>query len=103
MIVEVYGVNLPPLISPIATFLIVGFFFLKSKKEINQISKQFKTGIEGGVKQMMGNFYGMMNGYGGFPLFSFLIWLVFLVDLILLGIWLWKKIEKQFMLIGLVF
>jgi len=39
MIVEVYGVNLPPLISPIATFLIVGFFFLKSKKEINQISK----------------------------------------------------------------
>ena len=43
---------------------------------------------------MMGNFYGMMNGYGGFPLFSFFIWLVLLIDLILLGVWLWKKIEK---------
>ena len=39
MVAEVYGANLPPLISPVATFLIVGFFFLKSKKEINQISK----------------------------------------------------------------
>jgi len=50
--------------------------------------------MEGGVKQMMGNFYGMMNGYGGFPLFSFFIWLVLLIDLILLGVWLWKKIQK---------
>ncbi len=37
MIAEVYGANLPPLISPVATFLIVGYFFLKSKKEINRL------------------------------------------------------------------
>lgn len=37
MVAEVYGANLPPFISPVATFLIVGFFFLKSKKEITSV------------------------------------------------------------------
>ncbi len=36
---------------------------------------------------------GMMNA-GGFGLVASLFWIVVLVDLILLGIWLWKKIQK---------
>ena len=36
--------------------------------------------------------YQMMNGYG---VFMFLIWLVILADLILLGVWLWKLINKS--------
>lgn len=43
---------------------------------------------------MMG--YGwnnMMGGWGGFGLLVSLFWIVLFVDLILLGIWLWKKIR----------
>lgn len=44
---------------------------------------------------MMGWNYGNMMGWNeGFSLFSSLIYIVILVDLILLGIWLWKKIQK---------
>lgn len=47
---------------------------------------------------MMG-FGNMMNwGGGGFLWFStigFLFWIVLLIDLILLGIWLWKQIQKR--------
>lgn len=45
---------------------------------------------------MMG--YGnMMNfgGYWGFGILGGLFWLVVLIDLILLGIWLWKQINKK--------
>lgn len=45
---------------------------------------------------MMG--YGwnnMMSGWGGFGLLVSFFWIVLLVDLILLGIWLWKKIKKE--------
>ena len=36
--------------------------------------------------------YQMMNGHS---VFMFLIWLVMLADLILLGVWLWKLINKS--------
>jgi hypothetical protein len=32
--------------------------------------------------------------WGGFGLIGSLLWLVVLVDLILLGVWLWKQINK---------
>lgn len=55
---------------------------------------------EGGVKNMMGNWgwSGSMmdwNGFGGFNLFSFLLFLVIFVDLVLLGFYLWKQIRKK--------
>ncbi len=39
----------------------------------------------------LGNFGTMMGGFG---IFAFLFWIVIFVDLILLGIFLWKKISK---------
>lgn len=39
---------------------------------------------------MMG--YG---GWGGAGFFGVITWLVIVVDLVLLGIWLWKQIEKK--------
>ena len=38
------------------------------------------------------NGWGMMGGAG---LFSGITWLVIIVDLILVGIWLWQKISKK--------
>lgn len=38
--------------------------------------------------------YGGMMGYGAGILGTF-FWLVIMVDLILLGIWLWKQINKK--------
>ena len=53
----------------------------------------------GGVKNMMGNWgWGSMMewaGFGGLNLFSFLIFLVIFVDLVLLGAYLWKQINKK--------
>ncbi len=46
------------------------------------------------MEHMIGydNFGGMMGGFGFLaPIF----WIVILVDLILLGIWLWKQIQKK--------
>ena len=42
---------------------------------------------------MMPYYYGyhMGNGYG---VFMILMWIVVLIDLILLGLWLWKQIKK---------
>lgn len=34
------------------------------------------------------------GGYGNAGLFATLTWLVVLIDLILLGVFLWKKIQK---------
>lgn len=43
----------------------------------------------------MGWNYGMMSGwFGGFNIFGSLVSLIVLIDLVLLGIWLWKKIQK---------
>jgi len=43
---------------------------------------------------MMGGYsgWGMMGGPGSF---GFITWIVVLVDLILVGIWLWKQINKK--------
>ncbi|KKR93081.1 MAG: hypothetical protein UU73_C0001G0262 [Candidatus Daviesbacteria bacterium GW2011_GWA1_41_61] len=40
---------------------------------------------------------GMMGWGGGGALFGLglIFWLVLLIDLILLGIWLWKQIQKK--------
>ena len=35
---------------------------------------------------------GMMSGGAG--IFMSLVWLVFIIDLVLLGIWLWKQVNK---------
>lgn len=46
---------------------------------------------------MMGlNTYNMMGagGWGVFAFLGMLFWIVLLIDLILLGIWIWKKIQK---------
>lgn len=45
---------------------------------------------------MGGNFgYGMMGGAGGWGVFGTLYGIVILVDLVLLGVWLWKQIGKR--------
>lgn len=53
-------------------------------------------GSKGGGSPMMG--FGNMMGWGGFGFFGLIFWLfwvVVLIDLILLGIWFWKKIKKE--------
>jgi len=47
---------------------------------------------------MMGFGYdGMMDwgAWGWFGTIGFIFWLVILIDLILLGFWLWKQIQKK--------
>jgi len=43
--------------------------------------------------------YGSWGGYGmqdsGFGFLTTVFWIVILVDLILLGIWLWKQVSKK--------
>ena len=39
-----------------------------------------------------GNDWGVMGG--GWGAFGIITWLVVVIDLILLGVWLWKKINK---------
>lgn len=39
-----------------------------------------------------GNFDGMSAGFGSI---MFIFWIVILIDLILLGVWLWKQIQKK--------
>lgn len=45
---------------------------------------------------MMGNwgYGGSMMGYGGLGIFVSLFWIVLLIDLVLLGLWLWKQLQK---------
>jgi hypothetical protein len=55
---------------------------------------------EGGGKNMMGNWGwagSMMGwaGFGSFNLFSFLFCIVAFIDLVLLGVYLWKQINKK--------
>lgn len=53
-------------------------------------------GTGGGVNSMMGFGYGMMNGFGwGGNLLSIVVLLIVLADLILLGVFLWRKIQKK--------
>ena len=45
---------------------------------------------------MMGYRYaGMMDAAGGLSILGLLTWLVILVDLALVGVWLWKQINKK--------
>lgn len=52
--------------------------------------------VGGGANSMMdfGNVMGW-NGFGFLGFLTWLFWVVVLVDLILLGIWIWKKIKKE--------
>lgn len=43
---------------------------------------------------MMG-YGGFGNMMGGFGVVGFVYWLVILIDLILLGMWLWKQIQRR--------
>lgn len=58
-----------------------------------------KSTTRGGGFSMMGwNGYGIMNGVGGFSGFWILTtitYIVIIVDLILLGMWLWKQVKKK--------
>ncbi len=38
--------------------------------------------------------YGYGGMAGGFGTLGFITWLVVLVDLVLLGMWLWKQVKK---------
>lgn len=37
----------------------------------------------------------MGGGWGTFGFFGSLTWIVILVDLVLLGVWLWKKVSSK--------
>jgi cytoskeletal protein RodZ len=39
--------------------------------------------------------YGYSSMMGGMGFFGLLTWLVVLVDLVLVGVWLWKEIAKK--------
>lgn len=44
---------------------------------------------------MMGYGYGGWDMMGGAGIFGLLTWLVILVDLVLVGIWLWQQVSKK--------
>lgn len=44
----------------------------------------------GGYRNMMDG-----GGFGWFGFFGTLFWIILLIDLILLGMWLWKQIQKK--------
>ena len=44
---------------------------------------------------MMGYYGNMMGWGGGFGLFASLFSIIIFIDLVLLGIWLWKKIKSK--------
>jgi len=44
---------------------------------------------------MMWGYQNMMGGAGYFGGLALLFWIVILIDLILLGFWLWKQIQKK--------
>lgn len=50
---------------------------------------------KGGFANMMNWGYGNMMGNYGFGVLSIIFWIVILVDLVLLGVWLWKQINKK--------
>ena len=44
---------------------------------------------------MMGLGYGSGGMMGGFALLGLLFWAVMFIDLVLLGMWLWKQLQKK--------
>lgn len=68
----------------------------KSEEQMHVVMGKRLSGCgKGGGNPMMG--YGgwgnMMGGWGGWGTLAALFWLVVLVDLILVGVWLWKQIR----------
>lgn len=49
----------------------------------------------GDYNMMWGYGGGNYMGFGGYAIFGFLTWLVLLVDLVLLGFWLYKQVRKK--------
>ncbi len=79
----------------------MGYFNPNQYQNQNQSSNQNSNGNNPNTNQ--GGDYNMMWGYGagnaagwgaGFGVFGILTWVVVLIDLILLGVFLWKKIQK---------
>jgi len=42
-----------------------------------------------------GNWGGSTMMASGFGLFGIVVWLAIIIDLVLLGLWLWKQINKK--------
>ena len=49
------------------------------------------------VMKMMGygNMMGWGAGWGWFGIIGSIFWIVLLIDLILLGLWLWRQLQKK--------
>lgn len=64
----------------------------------NMFNWMFENMQKGGGNNMMGPWGsgGMMGyGFGAFSVIGTIFWIVILIDLILLGVWLWKQIQKK--------
>lgn len=68
---------------------------LGKQKSGCEVTAAYPNMMKGGVPTMMGLGYGNMMGGYGFGLIATLFWIVSFVDLVLLGIWLWKQIQKK--------
>ena len=44
---------------------------------------------------MMDNFNWANDMMGGYSFFCVILWVIILIDLVLLGMWLWKQIQKK--------
>ena len=44
---------------------------------------------------MMDNFNWGNDMMGGYTFFCVILWAIVLIDLVLLGMWLWKQIQKK--------
>lgn len=62
---------------------------------LGENATQCNTNKQGGGLPMMGWYSNMMGWNNGFSFFGSLIQIFVLVDLVLLGIWLFKKIQKH--------
>lgn len=62
---------------------------------LGENATQCTTNKQGGGIPMMGWYNNMMGWNNGFSVFGSLIQIFILVDLVLLGIWLFKKIQKK--------
>lgn len=52
--------------------------------------------MRGGGNSMMGTGWGnMMGGWNGVGALGLIFWIILLVDAILLGMWLWKQLQKK--------
>ena len=61
---------------------------------LGENATQCNINKQGGGIPMMGWYSNMMGGNNGFSVFGSLIQIFVLVNLVLLSIWLWKKIKK---------